>query len=37
MEQRNTEIARCFSGLAQELTQNDADVKRAAWKLFKSV
>ncbi len=37
MEQRNTEIARCFSGLAQELTRNDADVKRAAWSLFKSV
>jgi pilus assembly protein CpaE len=37
MEQRNTEIARCFSGLAQELTQNDADVKRAAWSLFTSV
>ena len=37
MEQRNTEIARCFSGLAQELTQNDAEVKRAAWSLFKSV
>ncbi len=37
MEQRNTEIARCFSGLAQELTRNDVDVKRAEWKLFKSV
>jgi pilus assembly protein CpaE len=37
MEQRSTEIARCFSGLAQELTQNDAEVKRAAWSLFKSV
>jgi pilus assembly protein CpaE len=37
MEQRSTEIARCFSGLAQELTQNDAEVKRAEWKLFKSV
>jgi pilus assembly protein CpaE len=37
MEQRNTEIARCFSGLAQELTRNDADVKRDAWKLFRSV
>jgi pilus assembly protein CpaE len=37
MEQRNTEIARCFSGLAQELTRNDADVKRATWSLFKSV
>ncbi|HET6178331.1 MAG TPA: cellulose synthase operon protein YhjQ/BcsQ [Candidatus Sulfotelmatobacter sp.] len=37
MEQRNTEIARCFSGLAQELTRNDVDVKRATWSLFKSV
>jgi pilus assembly protein CpaE len=37
MDQRNSEIARCFSGLAQELTRNDADVKRAAWSLFKSV
>src|SRR5579872_1816521 len=37
MEQRSSEIARCFSGLAQELTQNDAEVKRAAWSLFKSV
>ncbi len=37
MDQRNSEIARCFSGLAQELTRNDAEVKRAAWSLFKSV
>ncbi len=37
MEQRNTEIARCFSGLAQELTRNDVEAKRAAWSLFKSV
>ena len=37
MDQRSSEIARCFSGLAQELTRNDADVKRAAWSLFKSV
>jgi pilus assembly protein CpaE len=37
MEQRNTEIARCFSGLAHELTRNDADSRRAAWSLFKSV
>ena len=37
MEQRNTEIARCFAGLAQELTKNDMDVKREAWSLFKSV
>jgi pilus assembly protein CpaE len=37
MEQSHTEIARCFAGLAQELTRNDVDVKRAAWSLFKSV
>lgn len=37
MDQRTSEIARCFSGLAQELTRNDIDVKREAWSLFKSV
>jgi pilus assembly protein CpaE len=37
MDQRNSEIARSFAGLAQELTRNDAEVKRAAWSLFKSV
>jgi pilus assembly protein CpaE len=37
MDQRGSEIARCFSGLAAELTRNDADVKRAAWSMFKSV
>src|SRR5438270_10261091 len=37
MDQRNSEMARCFAGLAQELTRNDADVKRAAWSLFKAV
>ncbi|HTW56683.1 MAG TPA: AAA family ATPase [Terriglobales bacterium] len=37
MDQRGSEIARCFSGLAQELTCNDVDVKRAAWSMFKSV
>lgn len=37
MEQSHTEIARCFSGLAHELTRNDIDVKRAAWSLFKTV
>jgi pilus assembly protein CpaE len=37
MEQSHTEIARCFSGLAQELTRNDVDVKRSAWSLFKTV
>ncbi len=37
MDQRSSDIARCFAGLAQELTRNDAEVKRAAWSLFKSV
>jgi pilus assembly protein CpaE len=37
MDQRNSEIARVFSGLATELTRNDVDVKRAAWSMFKSV
>lgn len=37
MDQRTSEMARCFAGLAQELTRNDADAKRAAWSLFKSV
>ncbi len=37
MEQSHTEIARCFAGLANELTRNDVDVKRAAWSLFKTV
>lgn len=37
MDQRNSEIARCFAGLAQELTRNDAEVKRSEWKLFRSV
>jgi pilus assembly protein CpaE len=37
MDQRSSEIARSFAGLAHELTRNDVDVKRAAWSLFKSV
>jgi pilus assembly protein CpaE len=37
MEQSHTEIARSFAGLANELTRNDVDVKRAAWSLFKTV
>ncbi len=37
MDQRSSEIARCFASLAQELTRNDVDVKRTAWSLFKSV
>ncbi len=37
MQQSHTEIARAFSGLATRLTENDAEVKRAAWSLFKTV
>lgn len=37
MDQRGSEIARCFTGLATELTRNDIDVKRTAWSMFKSV
>jgi pilus assembly protein CpaE len=37
MAQGHSEISRCFTGLAQELTSNDIDVKRSAWSLFKSV
>lgn len=37
MDQRNSDIARCFSLLAQELTRNDIEVKRTTWSLFKSV
>lgn len=37
MDQRNSEMARCFAGLAAELTRNDIDVKRSAWSMFKSV
>jgi len=37
MAQTHTEIARSFSGLAATLTQNDDNVKRTAWSLFKTV
>jgi pilus assembly protein CpaE len=37
MHQNHTEIARSFIGLAARLTENDIEVKRAAWSLFKSV
>ncbi|GAC1433018.1 MAG: AAA family ATPase [Terriglobales bacterium] len=37
MQQKNTEIARSFTGLAARLTENDAEVKRSSWSLFKSV
>jgi len=37
MQQGYSEIARSFSGLAALLTENDIDVKRKAWSLFKTV
>jgi pilus assembly protein CpaE len=37
MHQSHTDIARSFSGLAAHLTENDIEVKRTAWSLFKSV
>jgi pilus assembly protein CpaE len=36
-QQNNTEIARSFAGLAARLTEDDLDVKRKAWSLFKTV
>jgi septum formation inhibitor-activating ATPase MinD len=37
MQQNHTEIARSFADLAARLTENDVEVKRAAWSLFKAV
>lgn len=37
MNQNHTDLARTFMGLASRLTENDVDVKRTAWSLFKSV
>ena len=37
MQQTHTEVARAFVGLAARLTENDVEVKRSAWSLFKSV
>jgi pilus assembly protein CpaE len=37
MGQGSSEISRCFTMLAQELTRNDIDVKRTTWSMFKSV
>jgi pilus assembly protein CpaE len=37
MHQNHTEIARAFTGLANRLTENDADVKRKTWSLFRTV
>lgn len=36
-QQHNSEIARSFAGLAARLTEDDLDVKRKAWSLFKTV
>jgi pilus assembly protein CpaE len=37
MQQGHTEIARSFAGLAAALTQDDDEVKRSTWSLFKTV
>jgi len=37
MQQSYSEIAKSFTGLAACLTENDIDVKRKAWSLFKTV
>lgn len=37
LQQTQTEIARAFTGLAARLTENEPDVKRKAWSLFKTV
>jgi pilus assembly protein CpaE len=37
MQQNYGEIARSFTGLAAVLTENDLEVKRKAWSLFKTV
>jgi pilus assembly protein CpaE len=36
-QHNNTEIARSFAALAARLTEDDLDVKRKAWSLFKTV
>jgi len=37
LQHNHTEIGRSFTGLAARLTENDLDVKRKAWSLFKTV
>jgi pilus assembly protein CpaE len=37
IEQGSTDIARSIAGLAEHLTQDDVEVKRTAWSLFKTV
>ncbi len=36
MQQTYSEMAKTFAGLAAVLTENDIDVKRKAWSLFKT-
>ncbi|HEY1262967.1 MAG TPA: AAA family ATPase [Terriglobales bacterium] len=37
MQQGHTDLTRSFVGLAERLTENDPEVKRTAWSLFKTV
>jgi len=37
VQQGNTEFSRSISGLAEQLTKDDPEVKRTAWSLFKTV
>ena len=37
LQQTHSEIARAFTGLAASLTENELEVKRKAWSLFKTV
>jgi pilus assembly protein CpaE len=37
LQQTHTEITRAFTSLATRLTENEPDVKRRAWSLFKTV
>jgi pilus assembly protein CpaE len=37
LQQTHTEVARAFTNLATRLTENEPDVKRKAWSLFKTV
>jgi len=37
LQQSHTEISRAFTALATRLTENEPDVKRKAWSLFKTV
>jgi len=37
LQQTHTDVARAFTNLATRLTENEPDVKRKAWSLFKTV